>query len=179
MFGIRTSNEWPYGRVAAGCRRYIRYVNGMRNVAAMIHRQPAPPRGWPRWMLRIRTSNEWPYGQWRQVAAATPGTVNGKPNVAAMIHRQPAPARGWPSLDVMNTNVQRVALRPGGGRLPPLRPVRKRYTQCSGDDSSPASTGEGLAPLDVWNTNIQRVALRPGGGRLPPLHPVRLTINPM
>ena len=58
------------------------------------------------------TSNEWPYGQWRQIAAATPGTVNGKPNVAAMIHRQPAPPRGWPSLDVTNTNIQRVALRP-------------------------------------------------------------------
>ena len=155
-------NEWPYGRVAAGCRRYARYVNGIRNVAAMIHRQPAP-------------------------------------------------ARGWPPLDVWNTNIQRVALRPCGGRLPPLHPVCKRYaqcsgddpspastgeglapvgcyeyecstsgltadwrqvcrryiryvqryTQCSGDDSSPASTGEGLAPLDVWNTNIQRVALRP------------------
>ena len=76
MFGIRTSNEWPYGRVAAGCRRYARYVKGIRNVAAMIHRQPAPARGWPRWMFGIRTSNEWPYGQWRQVAAATPGTFN-------------------------------------------------------------------------------------------------------
>ena len=66
------------------------------NVAAMIHRHPAPARGWPRWMLRIRKSNEWPYGQWRQIAAATPGTSNSKPNVAAMIHRHPAPARGWP-----------------------------------------------------------------------------------
>ena len=80
---------------------------------------------------------------WRQVAAATSGTSNDKPNVAAMIHRHSSPARGWPSLDVMNTNIQRVALRPGGGRLPPLHPVRKRYTQCSGDDSSPSSPARG------------------------------------
>ena len=69
--------------------------NGIRNVAAMIHRHPAPPRGWPRWMLRIRKSNEWPYGQWRQIAAATPGTSNRIRNAAAMIHRHPAPPRGW------------------------------------------------------------------------------------
>ena len=34
-------------------------------------------------------------------------------------------------------------------------------TKCSGDDSSPSSPGEGLAPLDATDTNIQRVALRP------------------
>ena len=81
------------------------------NVAAMIHRHPAPARGWPRWMLRIRKSNEWPYGQWRQIAAATPGTSNSKPNVAAMTHRHPAPG-GLAPLNVWNTNIQRVALRP-------------------------------------------------------------------
>ena len=129
-YGNGMSNERPYGQVAAGCRRYIRYVNGIRNVAAMIPRQPAPARGWPRWMFGIRTSNEWPYGR-----------------VAAGCRRY-------------------------------VRYVQ-RYAQCSGDDSSPASPAEGLAPLDVWNTNIQRVALRPGGGRLPPLHPVRTMVYAM
>ena len=33
--------------------------------------------------------------------------------------------------------------------------------KCSGDDSSPSSPGEGLAPWDATDTNVQRVALRP------------------
>ena len=37
----------------------------------------------------------------------------------------------------------------------------QRYTQCSGDDSSPSSPAEGLAPLDVTNTNVPR--FRPSG----------------
>ena len=54
--------------------------------------------------------------------------------------------------------------------LPPatsrIQPVRlngmTQYTeQCSGDDSSPSSPGEGLAPWDATDTNVQRVALRP------------------
>ena len=36
----------------------IRMYNGIPNVAAMIHRQPAPARGWLRWMLRIRTYHD-------------------------------------------------------------------------------------------------------------------------
>ena len=119
----------------------------------MIHRQPAPARGWPRWMFGIRTSNEWPYGRVAAGCRRYARYVNGIRNVAAMIHRQPAPARGWPPWDVTNTNVQRVALRPGGGRLPPLRPVRKRYTQCSGDDSSPSSPARG------WPRGMLRIRM--------------------
>ena len=57
-----------------------------------------------------------------------------------------------------------------GGNLPPatwqIQPVRVNGTtpyteQCSGDDSSPSSPGEGLAPWDAMDTNVQRVALRP------------------
>ena len=45
-----------------------------------------------------------------------------EPNVAAMIHRHSSPGEGLAPLDDSNTNVPRTpALRPVGGRLPPLQ----------------------------------------------------------
>ena len=76
--------------------------------------------------------------------------VNGKPQCSGVDPTPSSPGEGLAPWDAMDTNVQRVALRPGGGRLPPLHPVRKRYTQCSGDDPSPASPAEGLAPVGCY-----------------------------
>ena len=87
-------------------------------------------------------------------------------------------------LAVTNVNVPRF--RPCGRLAADCRRYTRyvqRYTQCSGDDSSPSSPGEGLAPLDVTNTNVPRFRPSgPVGGRLPPLqwgyHVSGATIQP-
>ena len=50
--------------------------------------------------------------------------VNGKPQCSGVDPTPSSPGEGLAPWDAMDTNVQRVALRPGGGRLPPLHPVR-------------------------------------------------------
>ncbi len=168
--------------MAAGCRRYTRYVNGKPQCSGDDSSPLQPRQGLApldvtdtnvqrvalRPMVVLRAANQnlliaggnhtiIPSADCRRYTRY----VSGKPQCSGDDSSPLQPRQGLAPLDVTDTNVQRVALRPMAAGC-------RRYTryvngkpQCSGDDSSPLQPRQGLAPLDVTDTNVQRVALRP------------------